>query len=122
MPDFKNIYDAREFSNNLFRREFTRRIYDTNFLYDFCLLAKKEAVISVGGFDVDYYSNSMEDIDLSLRLIKSGYKLNVVPAVFVYNDRQWAFLDRGYDHYEAYCKMTQIFENKWNFNFSIAVI
>ena len=43
--------------------------------------------------------------------------MNVVPAVFVYNDRQWAFLDRGYDHYEAYCKMTQIFENKWNFNF-----
>lgn len=117
MPDFKNIYDAREFSNYLFRREFTRRIYDTNFLYDFCLLAKKEAVISVGGFDVDYYANSMEDIDLSLRLIKSGYKLNVVPAVFVYNDRQWAFLDRGYDLYEAYCKMTQIFENKWNFNF-----
>lgn len=117
MPDFKNIYDAREFSNYLFRREFTRRIYDTNFLYDFCLLAKKEAVISVGGFDVDYYANSMEDIDLSLRLIKSGYKLNVVPAVFVYNDRQWAFLDRGYNRYEAYCKMTQIFENKWNFNF-----
>lgn len=118
MPEFKNIYNAWEFSNNLFRREFTRRIYDTNFLYDFCLLAKKEAIISVGGFDVAYYANSMEDIDLSLRLIKAGYQLKVVPAVFVYNDRLWQFEDRGYNHYISYRLMLEVFKEKWRFNLS----
>lgn len=118
MPEFKNIYNAREFSNNLFRREFTRRIYDTNFLYDFCLLAKKETIISVGGFDVDYYANSIEDIDLSLRLIKAGYQLKVVPSVFVYNDRHWQFEDRGYNHYISYRLMLEVFKEKWQFNLS----
>lgn len=117
MPVIKDVFQARIFSDQFYAQQSLKRPYETNFLYDFCLLAKKELILSIGGFDEEYYANSMEDIDLSLRLIKSGYKLNVVPAVFVYNDRQWAFLDRGYDHYEAYCKMTQIFENKWNFNF-----
>lgn len=117
MPKLKDIFQVREFSDQLYQEKHLELPYNTNFLYDYCLLIKKDIILSVGNFDIKYYANSMEDIDLSLRLIKAGYKLLVVPSVFVYNDRQWPFIDRGYDHYDSYAIMTNVFEEKWKFNF-----
>lgn len=117
MPKLKDIFQAREFSDQLYREKHLELPYNTNFLYDSCLLIKKDIILSIGNFDIKYYANSMEDIDLSLRLIKAGYQLLVIPSVFVYNDQHWLFVDRGYDHYDSYVLMTDVFEEKWKFNF-----
>jgi GT2 family glycosyltransferase len=49
-----------------------------------CLLADRDRVLSVGGFDEDYFYLA-EDVDLSLRLRQSGYELLMVPAAIVQN-------------------------------------
>jgi GT2 family glycosyltransferase len=49
-----------------------------------CLLADRERVLSVGGFDEDYFYLA-EDVDLSLRLRQKGFELLMVPAAVVQN-------------------------------------
>jgi GT2 family glycosyltransferase len=49
-----------------------------------CLLADRDRVLSVGGFDEDYFYLA-EDVDLSLRLRQRGFELLMVPAAVVQN-------------------------------------
>jgi GT2 family glycosyltransferase len=49
-----------------------------------CLLADRDRVLSVGGFDEDYFFLA-EDVDLSLRLRQKGYELLMVPSAVVQN-------------------------------------
>lgn len=81
IPKLKDVFQAREFSDQLYKEKRVELPYTTNFLYDTCLLIKKDIILSVGNFDIKYYANSMEDMDLSLRLIQAGYQLLVIPSV-----------------------------------------
>jgi GT2 family glycosyltransferase len=49
-----------------------------------CLLADRDRVLSVGGFDEDYFYLA-EDVDLSLRLRQNGFDLIMVPSAVVQN-------------------------------------
>jgi GT2 family glycosyltransferase len=49
-----------------------------------CLLADRDRVRSVGGFDEDYFYLA-EDVDLSLRLRQNGFDLVMVPSAIVEN-------------------------------------
>jgi GT2 family glycosyltransferase len=49
-----------------------------------CLLADRDLLLSVGGFDEDYFYLA-EDVDLSLRLRQAGYELLLVPSAVVQN-------------------------------------
>ena len=117
IPNLVDVFQARVFSDQLYQERCLELPYNTNFLYDSCLLVKKRIILSEGAFDTKYYANSMEDIDLSLRLIKAGYQLLIVPSVFVYNDYHWPFIDRGYNQNDSYVTMADVFEKKWKFNF-----
>lgn len=120
IPGLKDMFQVRDFSEQVYRRVFMHRPIKSSYLYSFCLLAKKNIIMSLGGFDNSYYANVMEDVDLTMRMVQAGYELLVIPSVFVYNDRIWPFSDRGYDQYAAYETMQSIFYKKWKFNFFYA--
>ncbi len=49
-----------------------------------CLLVKREAFLNAGFFD-EHYRNGYEDVDLCLKLGKSGYRLIFEPRALVYH-------------------------------------
>jgi N-acetylglucosaminyl-diphospho-decaprenol L-rhamnosyltransferase len=65
-----------------------------------CLLADRERVLSVGGFDEDYFYLA-EDVDLSLRLRQKGHELLIVPAAVVQNVGGTAGVSMRDDAYPA---------------------
>lgn len=56
---------------------------EVNFLIGFCMMVRREALELSGGID-DTLSGG-DDLDLSIRLRKKGYRLLVDPSVFVYH-------------------------------------
>jgi len=56
--------------------------HEAKFLSGFCLLVSRNAFESVGGWD-DEFLNGDEDLDLCIRLRKSGFTLGVNREVFV---------------------------------------
>jgi SAM-dependent methyltransferase len=58
-------------------------IYDTTFLIGFCMLVRREALDKAGGVqDMEFGG---DDLDLSIRLRKSGYVLLARRDIFVYH-------------------------------------
>ena len=77
------------------------------FLEDFCLLVKREVLEFVGIFDQKIHSD-FQDIDLSLRILKAGYKLYNIPTYVHINH------DDYFQH--AHNKTSKdYFEFKWGF-------
>jgi O-antigen biosynthesis protein len=66
---------------------FSASVYEfmeTKFLIGFCMMVRRKALEEAGGID-DSFPNHGDDIDLSMRLRKAGYKLVVNRYVFVYH-------------------------------------
>lgn len=109
------LYEFNVFANKLYINNPLIKLRETFYLYDFCLLIKFDVLNNMGNFDEAFLSSCMHDIDLSYRLLKAGYKLGIVPNVFVYDNKNWMFEDLGYNRYNAYCVADGVFKNKWNF-------
>jgi hypothetical protein len=58
-------------------------IFTTKYLIGFCFLARRSALEEVGGIDTSLPGG--DDLDMSIRLRKAGYKLIVDKNVFVYH-------------------------------------
>lgn len=56
--------------------------HQAKFLSGFCMLIKRSVFEAVGGWD-DRFFNGDEDLDLSIKLRKSGYKIGVTREVYV---------------------------------------
>ena len=54
----------------------------TGCLYGWCVLAKREVIDKIGGFD-ERFVNSYEDNDLSLRALLAGYKLAIAYDTYI---------------------------------------
>ncbi|MCB7155771.1 glycosyltransferase [Bacillus stercoris] len=54
-------------------------------LVGFCLLAKKEVLDKIGGFDERFEGGSFEDDDLCLRALQAGYQLKIALDSFVHH-------------------------------------
>lgn len=59
---------------------------DVEFLYGLCMSFRLEALRQIGGFNPAFRTNA-EDIDVSLRLRKAGYRLRYLPDARVYHQR-----------------------------------
>ncbi len=59
--------------------------HEAKFLSGVSVLVNRKAFEAVGGWDEDYL-NGDEDLDLSIRLRKAGYKIGVLRAVFVHHE------------------------------------
>lgn len=58
------------------------------FLSGFCLMAKKECINEVGGFDEKFLVGGWEDNDLCLRAWRLGWKTAINPAVYIHHAGQ----------------------------------
>ncbi len=58
-------------------------IFPVTFLIGFCFLTKREAIVKAGGIDDTLPGG--DDLDMSIRLRKAGYKLICNKEVFVYH-------------------------------------
>lgn len=61
----------------------TTTVLEVNMLIGFCVLVKRKALMEAGGIDDTLPGG--DDLDLSIRLRKAGYKLLVERRVFVYH-------------------------------------
>jgi SAM-dependent methyltransferase len=57
--------------------------FNTSFLVGFCMVINREILDKIGGVDETFYTG--DDIDLSIRFRKAGYRMIVLPMVFVYH-------------------------------------
>ena len=55
------------------------------FLIGYCLLIKREVIDKIGGLDTLYTPGYIEDNDLSIRIIKLGYKLMLCHDCFIHH-------------------------------------
>ena len=86
------------------------------FLIGFCILIKKEVIEKIKELDEKYSPGYIEDNDLSLRIIKQGYKLMLCHDVFIHHYLGTAFRKDLNKFYKVLYKNRDYFYNKWNFN------
>ncbi|WP_420453615.1 glycosyltransferase family 2 protein [Ilumatobacter sp.] len=54
-----------------------------------CGAVRREAFDAVGGFDEAYRDATIEDIELGERLVRAGYRIEVVPSIQVTHLKRW---------------------------------
>lgn len=86
------------------------------FLIGFCLLIKRKVFDKIEKLDENYTPGYIEDNDLSLRIIKKGYKLILCHDTYIYHYLGTSFRKNLDEFYNALFKNRQYFINKWGFN------
>jgi GT2 family glycosyltransferase len=66
----------------------------------FALLARREVLMAVGGFDEKYNPYGWEEVDFSLRVRKAGFSIRYVPSAVVYHAGGTPGRGRGVAVYE----------------------
>lgn len=51
----------------------------------FCLMARRDAVLAAGLPDEDYRTPCMTAIDYTVRMVRAGYRLGLLPSVYVHH-------------------------------------
>jgi glycosyltransferase involved in cell wall biosynthesis/Flp pilus assembly protein TadD len=82
-------------------------------LTGFCLLARREVLHQVGGFDERFGSGFFEDDDLCLRAAQAGFQLILAQDVFVHHFGSRTFKGLGIDGREQLKKNLEQFREKW---------
>ncbi len=86
------------------------------FLIGFCILIKREVINKIKELDENYSPGYIEDNDLSLRIVKMGYKLMLCHDVFIHHYLGTAFRKDLNKFYSILYKNRDYFYNKWKFN------
>lgn len=68
---------------NMLSFDASNRIVPTSYLIGFCMMLKREALDKAGG--VQETDSGGDDLDLSIRLRKAGYKLSIMADVFIFH-------------------------------------
>lgn len=86
------------------------------FLIGFCLLIKREVIDKIKYLDEEYSPGYIEDNDLSLRIIKEGYKLILCHDSFIHHYLGTAFRKDLNKFYPILDKNRKYFFEKWGFS------
>ncbi len=54
-----------------------------------CGMIKREPFLAMNGFDSRYSSASIEDIDLGMRLVAAGYRIELCPLILCTHRKKW---------------------------------
>jgi glycosyltransferase involved in cell wall biosynthesis/predicted Zn-dependent protease len=95
------------------QRDFAGKSLAVERLTGFCLLARRELLDRVGGFDEGYGLGFFDDDDLSVRALKAGYRLLVAQDVFVHHFGSRTFTALGVDFPAALRENFEKFRAKW---------
>jgi GT2 family glycosyltransferase len=82
-------------------------------LTGFCLLARREVLDHVGGFDDRYGIGFFEDDDLCVRVREAGYQLLVALNIFVHHFGSQTFRSLGIDWQQQLLANFEQFKAKW---------
>ena len=85
-------------------------------LIGYCLLIKREVMDKLKGLDEGYTPGYIEDNDLSLNIIKLGYKLMLCHDSFIHHYLGTSFRKDEDKFNKIILKNRDYFEKKWNFN------
>lgn len=86
------------------------------FLIGFCILIKREVINKIITLDENYSPGYIEDNDLSLRIIQSGYKLMLCHDCFIHHYLGTEFRKDLTTFYPILNKNRAYFEKKWGFS------
>ena len=95
------------------RREFAGKALAVERLTGFCLLARRDVLDKVGGFDERYGVGFFDDDDLSVKVLRAGYRLLVALGVFVHHFGSRTFTALGVDCARQLGENLQRFKEKW---------
>lgn len=82
--DWNNVVGSHEHVDEVDSGRGQNDIIETNFCTGCCLLITKQAMEKLGGFDDKYFLN-LEDLDLSVRAQKAGFKTVYVPKAVIWH-------------------------------------
>ena len=86
------------------------------FLIGYCLLIKRKVINQIQFLDENYTPGYIEDNDLSLTIIKAGYKLLLCHDVYIYHYLGTSFRKDLSKFYPILNKNRAYFQKKWGFN------
>jgi GT2 family glycosyltransferase len=95
------------------RRAYAGKTIEFPRLTGFCLLARREVLEQVGGFDERYGLGFFDDDDLCLRVRQAGYKLLVAQDVFIHHFGSRTFKALGVDTNAQLRTNFEQFQAKW---------
>jgi GT2 family glycosyltransferase/predicted Zn-dependent protease len=95
------------------RHQFAGQALPVERLAGFCLLARREALEAVGGFDEGFGLGFFEDDDLSVRAVRAGFGLLVALDVFVHHFGSRTFTALGVDCRAQLRENFDRFRDKW---------
>ena len=85
-------------------------------LIGYCLLIKREVMDQLNGLDEGYTPGYIEDNDLSLNIIKLGYRLMLCHDSFIHHYLGTSFRKDEDKFNKIILQNRDYFEKKWNFN------
>ena len=89
---------------------------EKTFLIGFCLLIKRKVMNKLKKLDENYSPGYIEDNDLSLRILKKGYKLMLCHDCFIHHYLGTSFRKDLTSFYRILYKNRDYFLKKWHFN------
>jgi GT2 family glycosyltransferase/Flp pilus assembly protein TadD len=95
------------------RRDFSGRSLAAGRLSSFCLLARREVLERIGGFDERFGLGLYDDDDLCLRAREAGFGMAVALDVFVHHFGSQTFKGLGLDVRQQLLHNREIFRAKW---------
>ncbi|MGE5623775.1 MAG: glycosyltransferase family 2 protein [Methanocella sp.] len=78
-----------------------------------CMVARREALEKVGGFDTGFGIGNFEDDDLCLRMVRAGYVLGIAHDVFVHHYGSATFRKLNVDYRRLMAENWRFFCHKW---------
>ena len=94
--DYANLEGLPAFAARR-RREFAGKALSVERLTGFCLLARREVLQRIGGFDEAFGLGFFDDDDLSVRALQAGFRLVVALDVFIHHFGSRTFTALGVD-------------------------
>lgn len=99
--------------NNLSNKE---KWEEKAFLIGYCILIKREVINKIKTLDEKYSPGYVEDNDLSLRILKLGYKLMACHDCFIHHYLGTEFRKDLTKFYQVLNKNRNYFKQKWGFS------
>src|SRR5262249_36742489 len=95
------------------RQEYAGKALRVERLSGFCLLARREALTKIGGFDERYELGFFDDDDLCAKAREAGFGLLVAQDVFVHHFGSRTFAGLGIDSRKQLTSNFEKFKAKW---------
>jgi GT2 family glycosyltransferase/predicted Zn-dependent protease len=110
--DYRRLEDLDAFAARR-RQQYAGKALEVERLSGFCLLARREVLDKIGGFDEQFGVGFFDDDDLSVRARRAGFRLLVALNVFVHHFGSRTFTGLGIDCPKQLQENFERFRAKW---------